>query len=49
MTRSGLHCAEPLVRHFGQPAMVRVSLYLYNTSWEVDYIVEALTQTSREM
>ena len=47
MTRSGLHCAEPLVRHFGQPGMVRVSLYLYNTSWEVDYIVRALTQISR--
>jgi cysteine desulfurase/selenocysteine lyase len=49
MTRSGLHCAEPLVRHFGQPGMVRVSLYLYNTFWEVDYIVGALTQISREM
>ena len=42
MTRSGLHCAEPLVRAFGQPGMVRASLYIYNTAGEVDAIVAAL-------
>ena len=48
MTRSGHHCAEPLVRHFGQSHMVRVSLYFYNTFAEVSYIVRALGRVQRE-
>jgi cysteine desulfurase/selenocysteine lyase len=42
MTRSGVHCAEPLVRHFGQDGLIRVSLYLYNTEEEVDAIARAV-------
>ncbi|MBI4281507.1 cysteine desulfurase [Candidatus Uhrbacteria bacterium] len=40
--RSGQHCAEPLVRKFGQTAMARVSFYLYNTKEEVNRFIEAL-------
>ncbi len=42
MVRSGVHCAEPLVRHYGEPGLVRVSLYLYNTLEEVEYICESV-------
>ncbi len=40
--RSGQHCAEPLVRKFGQTAMARVSFYFYNTKEEVDTFIKAL-------
>jgi len=42
MVRSGVHCAEPLVRHYGEPGLTRASLYLYNTLDEVAYIGESL-------
>lgn len=42
MVRSGVHCAEPLVRHFGENSLARISLYLYNTVDEVAYIGESL-------
>jgi cysteine desulfurase/selenocysteine lyase len=42
MVRSGLHCAEPLARHFGQTGFVRVSLQVYNTAEEVAAIVDAV-------
>lgn len=42
MVRSGVHCAEPLVRHFGEKGLVRASLYLYNTLDEVKYIAESV-------
>jgi len=42
MVRSGVHCAEPLLRHFGEKGLVRISLYLYNTIDEVAYIAESL-------
>src|SRR5581483_4800868 len=40
--RAGHHCAMPLHEKFGLPATVRASFYLYNTSGEVDHLVEAL-------
>lgn len=45
--RSGHHCAEPLVRKFGQAAMARVSFYLYNTKDEVDGFITALKKTRK--
>ena len=42
MVRSGVHCAEPLMRHFGEHGMARISLYLYNTTEEVEYIGDSL-------
>ena len=37
--RVGHHCARPTCVRFGVPAMTRVSLYLYNTTEEIDALV----------
>jgi cysteine desulfurase/selenocysteine lyase len=40
--RTGHHCAQPVMEHFGVPATVRASLALYNTREDVDALVRAL-------
>ena len=40
--RVGHHCARPTCVRFGVPATTRVSLYLYNTTEEIDALVSAL-------
>ncbi len=40
--RAGHHCAQPLMEHFGVTATCRASMGLYNTTGEVDTLVEAL-------
>lgn len=40
--RAGTHCAMPLLDHYGVGATCRASLGLYNTTAEVDALVEAL-------
>jgi len=40
--RVGHHCARPTCMRFGVPATTRVSLYLYNSTEEVDALVAAL-------
>jgi len=40
--RSGSHCAQPLMRHFGVEGTVRVSLAFYNTEKEIDRLTAAL-------
>ncbi len=40
--RTGFHCAQPLMDHFGIGGTVRASFYLYNTREEIDRLVEAL-------
>jgi cysteine desulfurase/selenocysteine lyase len=40
--RAGHHCAMPIHEKFGIPATTRASFYLYNTSSEVDRLVDAL-------
>lgn len=40
--RAGHHCAQLVMRHFGVTATARASFYLYNTTDEVDRLVEAL-------
>lgn len=47
MVRSGVHCAEPLMRHFGESGLARISLYLYNTLDEVEYIGMSLRRMCR--
>jgi cysteine desulfurase / selenocysteine lyase len=42
--RAGHHCAKPLMRRFGVQATTRASLYLYNTTGEVDALVAALAK-----
>ena len=40
--RAGQHCAGPLMEHLGINASCRASLAMYNTSAEVDTLVDAL-------
>lgn len=40
--RTGHHCADPLMDHFGIQGTVRVSFAFYNTLEEVDLFIEAL-------
>ncbi|MDY5857861.1 MAG: cysteine desulfurase [Porphyromonas sp.] len=40
--RTGHHCAEPLLNHYGHTAIARASFGLYNTRAEVDKFIEAL-------
>ena len=47
--RAGHHCAQPILRRFGLESTVRPSLALYNTTEDVDALVNALLriQSSR--
>ena len=40
--RAGHHCAQPLMDHMGVPATCRASFAMYNTTDEVDALVDAL-------
>ncbi|MBR2415893.1 MAG: cysteine desulfurase [Bacteroidaceae bacterium] len=40
--RTGHHCAQPLIDHFGIPGTVRASFAAYNTKEEVDILVEGI-------
>jgi len=44
-TRSGHHCTQPLHRYLEIGASARASLYIYNTTAEVDVFVESLKDT----
>ncbi len=46
--RTGHHCAQPVMDHFGVPGTVRISLAVYNTESEIDQLIIALKQV-REM
>ena len=46
-TRSGHHCAQPVMARFGLPATARVSLALYNTTEEIDRLVTALGEVRK--
>ncbi len=41
-TRSGVHCAEPIVKRFDQNGLTRASFYFYNTFEEIDVFIESL-------
>jgi cysteine desulfurase/selenocysteine lyase len=42
--RAGHHCAQILMRRLGVPATTRASFYVYNTTEEVDALVDALAR-----
>ncbi|MCD8186762.1 MAG: SufS family cysteine desulfurase [Rikenellaceae bacterium] len=42
--RTGTHCAEPLMTHYGVTGMVRASLAMYNTLEEIDIFADNLTK-----
>ena len=43
-TRTGHHCTQPLMKHFGIPGTMRASFAFYNTKDEIDQMVEALAK-----
>ena len=46
--RTGHHCAEPVMRHFGIQGTMRVSFGIYNTREEIDKLVEGIRK-ARDM
>ena len=42
--RAGHHCAQPLMRKLEVPATVRASIYLYNTTDEIDQLVASISR-----
>jgi cysteine desulfurase/selenocysteine lyase len=40
--RTGTHCAQPVMQHFGIEGTIRASLALYNTTEEIDIMIEAI-------
>lgn len=45
--RTGHHCAEPVLKHFGVPATARASFAVYNTEEEVDAFVQGLDKARK--
>ena len=45
--RTGHHCAQPAMRHFGITGTARASFGLYNTFEEIDYFIDALKECIR--
>jgi cysteine desulfurase/selenocysteine lyase len=45
--RSGHHCAQPILRRFGQESTVRPSLALYNTCADIDALISVLRRLPR--
>ncbi|MFQ6087843.1 MAG: aminotransferase class V-fold PLP-dependent enzyme [Candidatus Methanofastidiosia archaeon] len=46
MVRSGHHCAIPLMRALGVDGMVRASYHIYNTTEEIEKMIEVLREVS---
>jgi len=40
--RTGTHCAQPVMQHFGISGTIRASLAFYNTPEEIDFFIEAV-------
>ena len=45
--RGGHHCNQPLMRKFGLPGTTRASFYFYNTTAEIDRMIEILRAAVR--
>jgi cysteine desulfurase/selenocysteine lyase len=45
--RGGHHCNQPLMRRFGVPGTTRASFYFYNTTTEIDRMIEILRAAAR--
>jgi cysteine desulfurase/selenocysteine lyase len=43
--RTGTHCTQPVMDHFGISGTIRASLVFYNTREEVDRLAEGIEQT----
>lgn len=47
--RTGHHCAQPVMRHFGVTSLSRVSFALYNTIDEIDYFNDSLKKNLNQL
>jgi cysteine desulfurase/selenocysteine lyase len=45
--RGGHHCNQPLMRRFGLPGTTRASFYFYNTTEEIDRMIEILGEAAQ--
>ena len=45
--RAGTHCAQPLMRTLGCPGTVRISLALYNTTAEIDFVIATIAECAK--
>ena len=45
--RTGQHCAEPVMKHYGVSGMCRASLAIYNTKEDIDSLEAALKRAAR--
>src|SRR6478735_2317967 len=45
--RGGHHCNQPLMRRFGLPGTTRASFYFYNTTEEIDRMIDILRDAVR--
>ena len=45
--RSGTHCAEPVMKHFGVRGTVRASFALYNTKEEIDILADGIQKIQK--
>ena len=45
--RTGQHCAEPVMTHYGVPGMCRASLAMYNTCGEIDALAAGVERAVR--
>lgn len=45
--RTGHHCTQPIMDHFGIPGTVRASFALYNTKEEIDTLVRAVDKAAQ--
>jgi cysteine desulfurase/selenocysteine lyase len=45
--RTGHHCAQPIMQHFGVAATARASFAFYNTFEEIDVLVASLHKVCR--
>lgn len=45
--RAGHHCAQPLAERLNVVGTARASFYIYNTEWEIDYLVNALEKVRK--
>ncbi|HSP44983.1 MAG TPA: cysteine desulfurase [Chthoniobacterales bacterium] len=45
--RGGHHCNQPLMRRFGLPGTTRASFYFYNTTEEIDRMIDILRDSAR--
>lgn len=45
--RTGHHCTQPVMKHFGVPATSRASMSIYNTADEIDRLAEAVKKARK--